>query len=131
MADPASGEADRNPVVHCQLWRIAGNDDLGAMSSYLFSAVGFYPEIPGVGGFCLDSRLFSQVIWRVGNGAPCPTPWLPHSRIEYGATLVFVLGGSPYTPWGSSADRAPAFIWTAAIEPHTFAATLWKSHVAA
>jgi putative alpha-1,2-mannosidase len=102
------------------------------MSSwYVFAAVGLYPEIPGVGGFCFDSPLFSQIIWRLGNGstllisgqnasnadayvqsltlngANYPTPWLPYARIEYGATLVFLLGNAPYTPWGSSPDRAP------------------------
>jgi predicted alpha-1,2-mannosidase len=111
---------------------IPGNDDLGAMSSwYVFAAMGLYPEIPGVGGFCLDSPLFSQVIWRLGNGstvlisgqnagnanpyvrnltlngARYPTSWLPYSKIEHGATVVFLLGSSPYTPWGSAVDRAP------------------------
>jgi predicted alpha-1,2-mannosidase len=111
---------------------IPGNDDLGAMSSwYVFAAMGLYPEIPGVGGFCLDSPLFSQVIWQLGNGsrllieghnaanvnpyiqsltlngAPYPTSWVPYSRIENGATLAFQLNSSPNTPWGSLPNEAP------------------------
>jgi predicted alpha-1,2-mannosidase len=111
---------------------IPGNDDLGAMSSwYVFAAIGLYPEIPGVGGFCLDSPLFSRVIFQLGNGSRLlieghnaananpyvqsltldgsrySTPWLPYRRVEHGATLVFLLGSSPYTPWGSPSDEAP------------------------
>src|ERR1019366_298608 len=41
---------------------LPGNDDGGAMSSwYVFSAIGLYPDIPGVGGFVIGSPLFSSV----------------------------------------------------------------------
>jgi predicted alpha-1,2-mannosidase len=48
---------------------LPGNDDAGALSSwYVFSALGFYPVVPGVGGFVLGSPLFSSTIIHLENG---------------------------------------------------------------
>ena len=42
---------------------MAGNDDLGAMSAwYVWSAIGLYPSIPGLGHFNVSSPLFEQMI---------------------------------------------------------------------
>lgn len=42
---------------------IPGNDDAGALSSwYVFSALGIFPEIPGVAGFVVGSPLFSKAV---------------------------------------------------------------------
>lgn len=42
---------------------LPGNDDGGALSSwYVFSAIGLYPEIPGVGGFVLGSPQFHKIV---------------------------------------------------------------------
>ena len=111
---------------------IPGNDDLGEMSSwYVFSALGLYPEVPGVGGFCLGSPMFSNATWRLSdgstvtiegrnaadsnpyvqsltlNGTPYGSPWLPYSKLKQGATLAFQLGDSPNKEWGSGGSEAP------------------------
>lgn len=110
---------------------LPGNDDGGAMSSwYVFSAIGLYPEITGVGGFVIGSPLFTSVTLHLSGGhtlqinAPAASDaspyvqglqlngnatsslWLPWSVVKHGATLDFALGDSP-TSWGSSAGDAP------------------------
>lgn len=48
---------------------LPGNDDLGATSGvYLWSALGLYPEIPGVGGFTVGTPMFPSVTLREQNG---------------------------------------------------------------
>ncbi|HZR42349.1 MAG TPA: GH92 family glycosyl hydrolase, partial [Ktedonobacteraceae bacterium] len=110
---------------------LPGNDDGGAMSSwYVFSAIGLYPEITGVGGFVIGSPLFTEVSIRLPgdhtlqinapaasdtqpyvqslqlNGKPTTSLWLPWSTLQNGATLDFALGDTA-TNWGSSAQDAP------------------------
>jgi predicted alpha-1,2-mannosidase len=111
-----------------------GNDDAGALSSwYVFSALGFYPIVPGVGGFVLGSPVFPTatinlengqqiVIQGVNaspqncyvqnftlNGASSTSLWLPFASIRNGANLVFTLGAGPST-WGTApADAPPSF----------------------
>jgi predicted alpha-1,2-mannosidase len=113
---------------------LPGNDDGGALSSwYVFSALGLYPEIPGVGGFVVGSPLFSSVTVRLAGGqtlqinapgAADATPyvqslhldgqattnlWMPWQTVEHGATLDFALSGNP-TSWGSNpADAPPSY----------------------
>ncbi len=49
---------------------LPGNDDLGATSGvYVWSALGIYPEIPGVGGFTIGTPMFPRVIMHLGNGS--------------------------------------------------------------
>ncbi|MGO9275892.1 MAG: GH92 family glycosyl hydrolase [Terriglobia bacterium] len=111
---------------------LAGNDDLGTMSAwYVFAAMGLYPEIPGVGGFCLNSPLFANVTWHLGNGqtvqivgegASTASPyvqslsvdgkpygrlWLPYAELMKGAALDFKLAGTPNKTWGSEPSAAP------------------------
>jgi predicted alpha-1,2-mannosidase len=110
---------------------LPGNDDGGAMSSwYVFSAIGLYPEITGVGGFVIGSPLFTSVKVHLAgghtlqinapgasdtspyvqalslNGNATTSLWLPWSTVQKGATLNFTLGSSA-TSWGSGAGDAP------------------------
>jgi len=49
---------------------IPGNDNLGATSGvYVWNAMGFYPEIPGVAGFTLGTPMFPRVTLHLGNGS--------------------------------------------------------------
>ena len=110
---------------------LPGNDDGGAMSSwYVFSAIGLYPEITGVGGFVIGSPLFTSVTIQLAGGhtlqlnAPAASDanpyvqslnlnghattslWLPWNTVQNGATLDFTLGSSA-TNWGSDTRDAP------------------------
>ncbi len=115
---------------------LPGHDDLGAMSAwYVFAALGMYPEIPGVGGFCLNSPLVPEATWRWGNrktirivcsgGNPAQlpfiqkmalngtiyhSPWLTYDGLRSGATVEFQLSKNPNREWGSApADAPPSF----------------------
>lgn len=111
-----------------------GNDDAGSISSwYVFSALGLYPDIPGVGGFVIGSPLFSSITLNLEGGqtiqidapnAAAANPyvqgmsingkantslWLPVDTIlnNSATTLTFDLGGTPNTDWGSAPEDAP------------------------
>jgi len=102
---------------------LPGNDDLGAMSSwYVWSALGMYPEIPGVGGLALARPHFTSITiqWARGkelqiqsppagasrsytrvaylDGKPLTRPWVSLSDLRLGSTLRFVLTKSR-TAW--------------------------------
>jgi predicted alpha-1,2-mannosidase len=48
---------------------LPGNDDLGATSGvYVWSAIGIYPEIPGLGGFTIGTPMFRRVTMSLGKG---------------------------------------------------------------
>ena len=48
---------------------LPGDDDLGALSAwYVWSALGLYPAVPGVGGLAIASPLFPSVTIRSGLG---------------------------------------------------------------
>jgi predicted alpha-1,2-mannosidase len=107
---------------------LPGNDDLGATSSWLvWSMLGLYPAIPGVGGFAVGAPAFETMDAHFGDGllqvtasnspsryvqsvalrgAPHPAPWLSREALKGGATLDFVLGEAPST-WGSEPSSAP------------------------
>ncbi len=110
---------------------LAGNDDLGAMSSwYVWSALGAYPETPGSAEVALGSPLFPAITLTLANGrtitetAPAASqnapyvegltldgsPWqdayLPSSIFTEGGTLNWTLGSSPST-WASGPGDAP------------------------
>ncbi len=110
---------------------LPGNDDAGAMSSwYVFSALGLYPEIPGVAGFAVGSPVFPKATLRLENGATIqivgePTspencyvqkltvndrdwqsPWIPWSAVAAGGTINFRLGDKP-SSWGQDPNQAP------------------------
>ena len=110
---------------------LPGNDDGGSLSAwYVFSALGLYPEIPGVGGFVVGSPLFSSIIVHVAGGhtlsitAPAAsdaTPyiqqllvngqattklWLAWNIMKQDTTLTYSLGKSA-TTWGNGQEDAP------------------------
>src|SRR5208282_1819580 len=99
---------------------LPGNDDAGALSSwYVFSALGLYPEIPGVGGFVIGSPLFPEATIHLGNGSTIEiqgqpaspanpfvqnlklngrnyeSSWISWSALSNGAALNFKLGDKP------------------------------------
>jgi predicted alpha-1,2-mannosidase len=122
--------------IQLQLFRdspggLPGNDDAGAISSwYVFSALGLYPAIPGVGGLVVGSPMFPSAAVRlpggqtirieaVGaapdapyvqsltlDGRPWTSTWIPWKLLAHGATLRFVLGKQP-SGWGSAKGDAP------------------------
>jgi len=112
-----------------------GEDDLGALSSwYVWSALGLYPETPGVADLVMTSPLFPKAIITEGDGhrltivgAQAPDtfiqhadlaigsgsshnwdkPWIPAATISQGATLSVDLGASPNKKWGTASSDAP------------------------
>jgi predicted alpha-1,2-mannosidase len=95
---------------------LPGNDDGGTTSAwYVFSALGLYPAVPGVGGFSVGSPLFQsadihlangQTIHITGKGAaenapyvsvlsldgvPHTATWIDWNRLANGANLEFML----------------------------------------
>jgi predicted alpha-1,2-mannosidase len=111
---------------------IPGDDDSGAMSAwYVFGALGWYPEIPGIGGFAVLSPLFPKTLIHLPNGKvvsitaknasrearyvesmeingrPCSKLWLPLETLRPGAAINFVLGTVPNPAWGTADSDAP------------------------
>jgi predicted alpha-1,2-mannosidase len=112
-----------------------GEDDLGALSSwYVWSAVGLYPQTPGVADLALTSPLFPKVTVTEGNGhtfavvgthAPdtyirrvalaigsgrskeWERPWLSMTALARGATLSVTLSHRASPTWGTSPSAAP------------------------
>jgi putative alpha-1,2-mannosidase len=109
---------------------LPGNDDLGSMGSwYVFSSIGLFPEIPGVGGFSVNSPVFEKVVLHLPggkvtiqggseknpyiqsmklNGKPYDSTWLDWNDLKSGAILDFRLSDKPNMQWGK------------AVEPHSF-----------
>jgi len=111
---------------------LAGNDDLGAMSSwYVWSALGAYPETPGSATVALGSPLFTNIAIHLANGATITesapaaaddapyvqglavngSSWsgafLPSSIFTTGGSLSWTLGTTPDATWGAAAGDAP------------------------
>jgi len=108
------------------LMGIPGDEDGGGLSAfYVFSAMGFYPVIPGIPEYQLGSPLFSKVRIRLENGefftikagsnSPekkyirsanlnghlLAKPTLTHQDIISGGTLVLEMGKKPVYSWGN------------------------------
>jgi predicted alpha-1,2-mannosidase len=131
-----AGRPDKSAdVVHTLLEKyfmdnragIPGNDDSGAMSSWLiFSALGIFPvagqdvylistpSIPDASlslgngkqlhiiAKNLDSQGLNRYVQSVTlNGVDLPNSWFRHAQIKDGATLVFTMGSAP-SNWGKS-----------------------------
>ena len=109
-----------------------GDEDNGQMSAwYVFSAMGFYPVIPGQPIYALGSPLFDRATFRLEsgktftveaarnssadiyvqsatlNGNPLDRAWITHSEIVNGGTLVFRLGAQPNEKWGTGGMPSP------------------------
>ena len=76
---------------------LPGNDDLGATSSWaLFAQLGFFPEIPGVAGFALNSPAFESVTLKLGDRKfEILAPGAP--RLIYIESVT--LDGKPVSNW--------------------------------
>lgn len=101
---------------------LPGNDDLGTMGAwYVFACMGLYPEIPGVGGFTINTPIFSSVkihlkkgdiVIKGGsekniyiramklNGKPYESTWLDWKQLSDGATIDYTTSGAPNKNWG-------------------------------
>lgn len=109
-----------------------GMDDQGSTSSwYVMSALGFYTVDPSSSNYILGSPIFDKATMHMGNGKdftiiarnnsakniyiqsamlngkPWNKPWLSHSDIANGATLVLTMGSTPNKNWGTALDAAP------------------------
>ena len=102
---------------------LPGNDDLGTMGAwYVFACIGLYPEIPGVGGFAVNTPIFERVkialpkgdILITGgsekniythslklNGQECKGTWIDWRDLENGATLEYKTSARPNKQWGT------------------------------
>ena len=113
-----------------------GNDDLGAMSSWLVWAdLGLYPQTAGAPVLVTGSPLFTHAVVHLPsgaalnirgdgagdnqpyvtslavNGTPTQKPWVPvSSLLANGGSLAFTLSPSPDQAWGSApADAPPSY----------------------
>jgi putative alpha-1,2-mannosidase len=99
---------------------------------YIFSAMGFYPVTPGSPVYAIGSPLFVRSTIALGppytkgsftviarnqsktnkyiqsailNGKPLREPFINHSDIANGSTLIFVMGPKPNKKWGTGKLR--------------------------
>jgi len=111
---------------------LAGNDDLGQMSAWLFfTGLGFYPVAPGSNQYVLgrpfvdratlnlpDGKRFTvtaeglsdanRYVGRVLlNGRPLDRVWIGHDEIIAGGELHFVMQATPNKTWGRDAKARP------------------------
>jgi predicted alpha-1,2-mannosidase len=106
-----------------------GNDDLGTLSAwYVFSALGLYPEVPGVGLLAIGSPLFGRATISMPHrrrveivassrgryirgmrfdGKGYGRPWMTYCELAGGARLEFRLGRKPNRRWGAAPSAAP------------------------
>ena len=109
---------------------LPGNDDLGSMGAwYVWACLGLYPEIPGVGGFTLNTPLFEKAVVHLPkadivvtggsekrpytaslklNGTNFNETWIPWEKLMNGATLDYTTSSSPNKKWGTAA-APPSF----------------------
>lgn len=101
---------------------LPGNDDLGSMGAwYVWACLGLYPEIPGVGGFSLNTPIFTSatihlpkadIVIHGGsekniyihsmkvNGNTYNSTWLSWDMLQKGAIIDFKIGRHPNKTWG-------------------------------
>ena len=109
---------------------ISGNEDAGQMSAwYVFSALGFYPFVHSVPQYVIGTPLFDKATLNLSggkviitaknnsaenkyiqsmtiNGKPWDKNWFPHSLLQSGGTIDFVMGPNPST-WGTAPESRP------------------------
>lgn len=103
---------------------LPGNDDLGSMGAwYVFASIGLFPEIPGVGGFSINSPVFPEIVLHLANGdlvikggdekkeyiqglkingKKSDSTWIDWNDIKNGGTLDYSLSTKPDKVWGTS-----------------------------
>ncbi len=101
---------------------LPGNDDLGSMGAwYVFASMGLYPEIPGVGGFSINSPIFPYIkihlkdgdLTILGgseendyiksmkfNGKTYNSTWIDWVDVENGGTIQYKLSNKLNIKWG-------------------------------
>ena len=102
---------------------LPGNDDLGTMGAwYVFACIGLYPEIPGVGGFSVNTPIFESVVLHLKNGdlvirggsekniyihsmkidgQEYDSTWIDWERLENGAVIEYRTSSRPDRKWGT------------------------------
>lgn len=102
---------------------LPGNDDLGTMGAwYVFACIGLYPEIPGIGGFAINTPIFSSVKMHLKNGdiiikggsekniyikslkldgKPYDSTWIDWDKLSNGAVLEYTTSVKPDLKWGT------------------------------
>ena len=111
------------------IFGIPGDEDGGGMSAFVvFSAMGFYPLIPGLPLYTIGSPLFEKVTINLPdgkkfiieapggtaknkyiqkawlNGKPLDAPWFNHSDLMNGGTLKLEMGPYPDLNWGKGTN---------------------------
>ena len=111
---------------------LIGNEDCGQMSAwYVLSAAGFYPVTPGSKVYAIGTPLFPELRFNLENGKsftvrargvsdrniyiqsatlngkPYHKSFLLHDDLMAGGELVFEMGASPNTKWGTGAGNEP------------------------
>jgi predicted alpha-1,2-mannosidase len=104
---------------------LPGNDDLGAMGAfYVFSNIGLFPVIPGIGGFSVNTPSFEsiEITLPAGkklkitggsekndyttklrlNGKVRGGTWLSWQQLKEGGHLQFTSSSSPDRKWGTN-----------------------------
>ena len=97
---------------------LPGNDDLGETSSWLvFAELGFYPEIPAVGGVAISNPIFPKVTLKLGDrvveitaagapeklyvqnvavdGKPVQNWWLDWNAVRHSNKIDFTMASQP------------------------------------
>ena len=93
----------------------------------VFSMLGFYPVTPGIAAYNIGSPVFEKAEVMLSNGSTLHIiaqgasaenkyiqratlnghdwnqPWFSHDDIQYGGTLVLVMGRYPNKQWGTDA----------------------------
>jgi len=107
------------------IFGIPGDEDGGGMSAFVvFSAMGFYPLVPGLPVYTIGSPLFEKVTISLPggkkfivevpggteknkyiqkawlNGKPLDTPWFTHKELISGGILKLEMGPYPNREWG-------------------------------
>ncbi|CAK7031492.1 MAG: hypothetical protein BACC_04304 [Bacteroides sp.] len=113
-----------NEQYNSRLDGLPGNDDLGSMGAwYVFASIGLFPEIPGVGGFSINSPVFPEIVLHLANGdlvikggdekkeyiqglkingKKSDSTWIDWNDIKNGGTLDYSLSTKPDKAWGTS-----------------------------
>lgn len=97
---------------------LPGNDDLGATSAWLvFAQLGFFPEIPAVGGVAISNPMFPKVTLKLGDrvvqiaaagapeklyvqniavdGKPVQNWWLDWNTVRHSSKVEFTMASQP------------------------------------
>ena len=111
---------------------LCGNEDCGQMSAwYVFSAMGFYPVVPGSNQYILGSPIFDEVTMNLENGKqfvviaknqsdkniyiksaklngkPYTKSYIMYDDIKDGGVLELEMSSKPNQSWGSQPEDRP------------------------